>query len=338
MIFCHNIRERSSWRNGNLYMSSPMQELANARKKHNRFKMKCIVPDKQGVLCGKDPIKSHSIQHNGILSCLAENGIVYCLGETTKGDEIFEYDLKDRGITQEASVFKCLCKEHDDTLFADIEKRIFCKEPKQCFQYALKALLHSYWSKCNDVGITEKYKGKVQIAQQISEDQRAYGDELNDFWKIYHTEQYQELLSYIVTINREINSAVSTSINMCRKLDGSFLGKENENYPLLHISAFPSKEKSYLLISALKKNEIYFKSFMQQFLMLSEDAILKRFNIIFPLLAKNIMISPRVVNKITSQEKQQLLLIFRLETMSLYYQRGVNINSWADQVSYNIWG
>lgn len=139
-------------------MSFAIQELAAARKKYNQFKMKCIVPDKQGDLCNKNPIRSHSIQHNGILSRLAEDGIVYCLGETTKGEEIFEYDLKDKGISQEASIFKCLCKEHDDILFADIEKRAFNKEPKQCFQYALKALLHSYWSKCNDVGITDKYR------------------------------------------------------------------------------------------------------------------------------------------------------------------------------------
>ena len=321
-----------------MYVSSPMQELANARQKLNRFKMKCIVPDEQGVFCGKDSIKSHSIQHNGILSCLAENGIVYCLGETTKGNDIFVYDLKNKGITQEASVFKCLCKKHDDVLFAVIEKRAFCEEPKQCFQYALKALLHTYWSKCSNVEAIGKDKGKVLIAQQILEDQLAYRDELNDFWKIYHTEQYQELLNYVVTINREINSAVSTSINMCRKLDGSFFGKENENYPLLHISVFPSEEKSYLLISALKKNETYFKAFTQQLLMLSEESILKRFNIIFPLLAENIMISPRVVNKMTLQEKNQLLQVFRLEAMSFYYERGININQWADQVLYNIWG
>lgn len=318
-------------------MSSAMQELSVARKKHNQFKMKCLVPNEQWCLCGKKPIRSHSIQHNGILSRLAENGIVYCLGETTKGEEIFEYDLKDKGITQEASIFKCLCKEHDDVLFADIEKRPFCKEPKQCFQYALKALLHSYWSKCNDAGITDKYKQKVQIAQQIAEDQKAYRDELKRFWQIYHAECYQELLCKIITINRQVNSAVSTSINVCRKLDGTFFGEENDGYPFLHISVFPTEERSYLLISALKENESYFNAFVQQFTMLSEEAILKRFNIILPLLADNIMISPRVVKKMTEQEKKQLLMIFRIETMSFYYQNGIDINSWSNQVTYNIW-
>lgn len=319
-------------------MSSGMQALAAARKKHNQFKMKCIVPNKQGVLCGKDPIKSHSVQHNGILSRLAENGTVYCLGETTKGEEIFEYDLKDKGITQEASVFKCLCKEHDDALFADIEKREFCKEPKQCFQFALKALLHSYWTKCNDSGITSKYTEDVQIARQIAADQKAYGEEVARFWAIYHSGCYDELLTHIITIDREVESAVSTSINMCRKLDGSLFGNENDNYPLLHISVFPTTGKSYLLISALKENEIYFKTFMQQFTMFSVNTILKIFNIIFPLLAENIMISPRVVNKMTEQDKKQLLMIFRVEAMSFYYQGGIDINRWANQVSYNIWG
>lgn len=318
-------------------MTSAMQELAAARKKHNQFKMRCIVPDEHGVLCGKNPIRSHSIQHKGILSLLAEDNIVYCLGETTKGEEIFEYDLKDQGITKEASVFKCICKEHDDSLFADIEKRAFCKEPVQCFQYALKALLHSYWSKCNDAGITKAYKEEIQIARQIAEDQKAYKAELDRFWEIYHTGKYQELLCQIFTINREVNSAVSTSINICRKLDGSLFGKENDNYPLLHITVFPTKGKSYILISSLKENEQYFKNFIHQFILMSEEAILKRFNIILPLLAENIMLSPRLVKQMSEQEKKELITIFRIETLSLYHQNGININSWADQVSYSIW-
>lgn len=318
-------------------MTSAMQELAAARKKYNKFKMKCIVPDEQGVLCGKKPIRSHSIQHNGILSRLAENGIVYCLGETTKGDEIFEYNLKDKGVTKEASVFECLCKKHDDSLFADIEKRAFAREPKQYFEFALKALLHSYWSKCNDCGITDKYKNSVQIANQIAEDKKAYTDELTRFWNIWETERYSDLLTYIIPISREVNSAVSTSINVYRKFDGSLFGEENREYPFLHISVFPTEGKSYILISALKENELYFKTFTNQLVMLSQDAILKRFNILLPLLAENIMISPRVVNKMTPTDKQQLLTIFRMETMGLYCNVGININCWSEQVTYNLW-
>ena len=318
-------------------MSKAMEMLADARKKHNRFEMKCIVPNCDGKLCGKNPIRSHSIQHNGILSSIAENGIVYCLGETTKGDEIFEYDLKDKGISKEASIFKCLCGEHDDALFMDIEKKEFCKEPKQLFQFALKSLICSYWLKCNDGGITEKYKDTIQIARIISEDQKAYKNELERFWKIYYSEQYEDLLSRVITINRKINSAVSTSINISRKLDGTLFGDENINYPLLHISIFPQGDKSYFLISSLKENKEYFITFMNQFVMLSEEDILKKFNIIIPLLAENIMISPFVVNKMTEQEKKQLLIMFRLETMSLYNQIGIDVNRWSERVSYNLW-
>ena len=317
-------------------MSDAMKNLAEARKKHNRFKMKCIVPDSKGKMCGKNPIESHSIQHNGILSRLEEEGKVYCLGETTQGDDIFEYNLKEMGITKQASIFKCLCNEHDKKLFVGIEDCEFNKEPQQCFQYALKALLHSYWSKCNDAGIAEKYK-QTQIARQIIEDRKAYEMELNRFWEILRTEQYQDLLCYIVPISREINIAVSTSINICRKLDGTLFGAENDKYPLLHISAFPVDGKSYLLISCLKENEAYFKAFTTQFTLLSVETILKKFNVLLPLLAENIMISPRVVKKMNDAEKKQLLVIFRTETMGLYCGCGININSWAEQVTYNLW-
>lgn len=317
-------------------MSEAMKSLAEARKKHNNFKMKCIAPDFEGNICGMNPIESHSIQHNGILSRLAEEGKVYCLGETTQGDEIFEYDLKEKGITKQASIFKCLCNKHDKKLFVGIEDCEFNKEPQQCFQYALKALLHSYWSKCNDAGIVEKYK-QTQIARQIIEDRKAYEMELNRFWEILRTEQYQDLLCYIVPISREINIAVSTSINICRKLDGTLFGAENDKYPLLHISAFPVDGKSYLLISCLKENEDYFKAFTTQFTLLSVETILKKFNVLLPLLAENIMISPRVVKKMNDAERKQLLVIFRTETMGLYCGRGININSWAEQVTYNLW-
>lgn len=314
-----------------------MKELANARKQFNKFEMECIVPNKEGILCKKKPIRSHAIQHNGILSCLAENGIVYCLGEKTKGEEFFEYDLKNKGISREASVFKCVCKEHDDLLFADIEKRLFCKEPKQCFQYALKALLHSYWIKCNDVSVIEKIEIDIPSTKEVRKDQIAYEEEQNCFWEIYHTECYHELLTHIVTIDREIGFAVSSSINILRKFDGTLFGNENVNYPLLHISAFPTEGKSYLLISALKKNETYFKAFTHQFIKFSVDDVLKRFNIIFPLLIDNIYISPRVVDEMTSKERKELLAIFNIKGIILYNDRGIDVNKWAEQVSYNIW-
>ena len=118
----------------------------------------------------------------------------------------------------------------------------------------------------------------------------------------------------------------------------ALFGEVNKNYPLLHISAFPADGKSYLLISALKENEAYFSAFTSQFSLLTVEMILKRFNILLPLLAENIMISPRVVNKMQEVDKNQLLMIFRIETMGFYYRQGIDINRWSEQVSYNIWG
>lgn len=319
-------------------MSQAMQQLAKARKKHHQFKMKCIVPDANGDMCGKPCMGSHAIQHNGILSKLAENGVVYHLCETTKGEEIFEYDLKTRGISSEATIFRCLCSEHDKKLFVDIEDRMFQKEPIQCFQYALKALLHSYWTKLNDAGITKEYPEELQIVKQIAEDKVAYTKELSYFWNVLHTGRYDELLTWSLSIEGEVGCAVSTSINVCRRFDGTRFGTENDEYPLLHISVFPAEGKSWILISCLQRNKDYYKEFTDQFIMMSSKRILQLLNILLPLLAENIAISPRIINSMTEQEKKELLLIFRVETMSMFYQYGFNVSSWANQVSYNIFG
>lgn len=318
-------------------MTTGMQELAKARNNHNKFKMKCIFPNEKGEICNSNPIKSHAIQHNGILSKIAENGEVYCFGETTKGEETFDFDLKKRGITGEASVFKCLCDKHDDLLFSDIEKKEFTSENKQYFLYALKALLLSYWTKCNDANGTDQYKESVQIAQIIEQDKILYERELNAFWNIYHKGKYEELLTKEYVIHREVLSVVSASVNICRKLDGSLFGEENSTYPLLHITVFPAKEKSYLLISSLKSNEEYFNAVIEQFESLTVEAIFKKFNILLPLVTDCIMISPKIINKMTEVERNQLLLVFNPLTLGFFYQYGININSWSKEVSFNLW-
>lgn len=329
-------------------MSYAMQNLAAARKMHRRFKMTCIVPNCQGVLCGRPAIKSHSIQHNGILSRLSEKGKVDCLGENTKNESVFVYALKDVGVSGEASVFKCLCSEHDKKLFSDIEDCAFLCEDKQYFEYALKAVLYSYWDKCNAAAMNffdEKTMHHVNpfcsfvlnhFEKQVLDDREAYYNELIRFWEIMKNEQYGDLLSWRFIISKEVNCAVSTSINVYRKFNGSPFGTENSRYPLLHISLFPSDGKSYLLISCLRENEEYFKVFTSQLVMLSEDSILKRFNVLLPLLSDNIMISPRVVDKMSEKERYELLTVFNCKTSSCYLNNTVSIDALSTQVSYNI--
>lgn len=314
-----------------------MEHLAKARKRHNKFRMSCIVPDCNGDLCGKIAIGSHGIQHNGILSLIADNGKVCFLSEATKDDEVFDYDIKVAGINSQASIFKCLCKEHDDQLFADIEKRPYEKEPKQNFQFALKALLYSFWEKCNDGKTAELYLKNNPIASTVIEDRVAYGKELDRFWNIMKSQSYDDLLTWVIEIPSIINCAASASINVERKLNGEFFGEENRENPLIHISLFPTDmDKSYILLSSLKENQSYFNAFCTQFTMLSLNAIMKRFNILLPLFTDHIMISPHVIQNMSAQQKEELLLVFRVETMGLYHKFGININAWSEQVSYYI--
>lgn len=89
-----------------------------------------------------------------------------------------------------------------------------------------------------------------------------------------------------------------------------------------------------MLISSLKKNAFYFKACIQQFIKFSVDDVLKRFNIILPLLTENIFINPRVVDNMTPTAKKELLAIFNIEGLYLYDNKGININEWSNQISH----
>lgn len=316
-------------------MPTPMQNLAFVRKQHNRFSMPCIVPDMNGEKCGKPPINSHSIQHNGILSLLEKNGEVYVLGEATKDDDAFITDLKKIGITKKASIFKCLCKDHDKQLFQSIEDQEFNKNPEQLFQYALKSVIHSYWSKCNAIHTSHIHEWTA-FDEVTKQDKEALEIELTEFWRIRQNKSFDDMLNWTVQIPYTIAIAASASVNVLRKLDGRLWGEVNKDYPYLHLTVFPSNACSYLLISSLKRNESYYKAFTDQFVMLSLNSVLKVFNVLIPLLVENMYISPRLIESMNDREKDALITVFRMETLSLYNTQGISISKWAEQIPYNL--
>ena len=111
-----------------------------ARKASHRQKYKCLIPG-----CESDAIKrSHIIQqhpalesicdstHKVIQPCVDEINPMAGLGELTK--------FRTLGIT-EAMSFPLFCKEHDDSIFAEIEKSaVDVNNPRHLLLLALKGV------------------------------------------------------------------------------------------------------------------------------------------------------------------------------------------------------
>ncbi len=95
---------------------------------------RCLHPNAGLSTCTGKIIKAHTIQRNGGLSKIARNGHVY---SALKHGRMFEESKSkpDSGPNmigiREASTFTGFCAQHDNELFAQIEKRPFDGSPIQ---------------------------------------------------------------------------------------------------------------------------------------------------------------------------------------------------------------
>lgn len=89
--------------------------------------------------CKGKPIGSHSIHRGEILSRLAEKGHVQGVNLRKIRDNKIEIQIYKKGIKKEASVFNGFCSEHDDSVFAPIEKdtslKVLDKKQQALFAY-----------------------------------------------------------------------------------------------------------------------------------------------------------------------------------------------------------
>lgn len=85
--------------------------------------------------CDREIIKSHSIQKNGELSLIAENGKVFHYKHHK--EDILEVDIN------QASAFKGFCHKHDQ-IFEPIDKKQIISDSEKYFLYSLRSFAYSY--------------------------------------------------------------------------------------------------------------------------------------------------------------------------------------------------
>ena len=126
-----------------------MQSYLSESKK-NKNRGRCLHFD-SGERCNKI-INAHSVQKNGMLSKIAENGKVYSLsmniGDLDKNNGLVSF--KKNGISK-FSTFKGFCKDHDNFLFEQIDNFLFVPTHEQAFLYAYRSLCKELFLKENSL-------------------------------------------------------------------------------------------------------------------------------------------------------------------------------------------
>jgi hypothetical protein len=117
-------------------------------KKFGKLKFRCLYPG-----CTQSAISSHSQQKEGQLRAIARNGLVYALDRNLF--QHIKFMLKEKGNSsftkkgiQEASAFPGYCSEHDQMIFAPIEKQeLIPGNPSQAALLFLRATSFEYATK-----------------------------------------------------------------------------------------------------------------------------------------------------------------------------------------------
>lgn len=108
----------------------------------------CLHPDASKAACGAKIIKAHTVQRNGGLADIAENGHVISFKRGFEDIYKNQGKIVPREIgVRHASTFMGFCSTHDDALFAPVEKAPISIDAKSAFLLSYRAVCYEYFQK-----------------------------------------------------------------------------------------------------------------------------------------------------------------------------------------------
>ncbi len=204
----------------------------------------CKVDNKGKIIVSA----AHSLQNNGVLSNIAENGHVMSY-TFDKGD----FEGKELG-KNHASIFWGFCNTHD-AIFRPIEVTEYIKTDEQNFLYAYRGFVVSSHKK---VEVSSWMNYGEQSDNDIKENKKIFDDAIltNDF-SIIETEIFELPLFYPI--------AASSSFYLDFDFEGNEIPHSEERMEDIFVTLFPSGvNKTYFLLSYFKQDRHLYKNLGDQ--------------------------------------------------------------------------
>ncbi|MCE2453841.1 MAG: SEC-C domain-containing protein, partial [Nitrospinae bacterium] len=128
---------------------TPLQrwEVSNTFKQAYTAKT-CLAPETLLGKCNGKIVRAHTVPKSGSLQRIAREGHVYSFVPSLESPEKWQDSFvpKLRGINK-ASTFSGFCSQHDNAIFAPLEKKAFRGTPEQCFLLGYRALVLELYKK-----------------------------------------------------------------------------------------------------------------------------------------------------------------------------------------------
>ena len=281
--------------------------------KDTDFKV-CLHPEQE--YC-ELPIKNaHTLQNNGVLSLLAENGHVMVTDMLNKIRD--GYIVRKVG-KNDATTFYGFCKYHDSAVFSEIELKEYSKTIKQNFLFAYRASAQEYHKKQREIKALQScvkenpaillndtfvlsYKNRKLSLDDMTEI-------MNIFNKSFIDNDFDILESFVYEFPIQYDFAVTTTFCPAIDLNGNeindIFSTDSERLNPVFMTFMPAENKSYFIFSYLKSDDEHLQSYFNQVKNLEQDKLKNFINNTFPEYSENIVLSPRLWNKWTNFSKKQ---------------------------------
>lgn len=313
---CYNAKDKVTIRDDLIDNSKYVENYI--RKLVDEIEIKCCLYPRQDE-CDGVIKKAHTLQNNGILSVLSENGhVMVTEAKADKNGIHIEFVKRGRN---EATTFTGFCSKHDTEVFADIEIREYEQLPKQNFLFAYRAFSQEYHKKLRMFRATQNiFKNKpsltkdefaiynYRLRQLEMYDMNLYKEKFD--YIILH-ENYDCINSRIIELEKAYDFAVTTMFVPTRDLNGKELNDayslEETRQKACFITIIPSNNRTIIIISWLREDGEVLEEFINQIMSLKESELKCYLNNILPMYTENIILSPRLWDRMPNYCRKKLI-------------------------------
>lgn len=272
--------------------------------------------------CDENIIRAHSLQKNGVLSLLEEevngNLSIYSFLHKEINNQLEPVGFIPMG-KKETSTFHGFCKHHDLEIFKPIENYdVDLENDEHCFLLTYRAFAKDFHAKYESI---QGYKKNSQMHESLPNfiEQIIAGSELgnrdgiyvkNRFNEILQNRNYEELEYFTYKLNYRIPLALASSMTPDFYMTNKAFNLSVDPkviYEHVNFVVLPTKNyETLILLSCLPEHKKAI-NFIDQIHDLPKLKLLKIFTSLAIGYVENTFISPRLYNKLNSNEKKQLI-------------------------------
>lgn len=276
----------------------------------------CIYPDNSK--CKGGIINAHTLQNNYVLSQLSvDEHVIVSVPVVDKFGVKIEFK---RISKNKATTFMGFCKEHDDKIFAPIEKKCYTGEKQQNFLFAYRAFAQEYHKKMRMMtslkNIVKNKPSLTKIEDFVANYRLRELDifDIKEYKKIFDKslieENYDILESITFKLDKQYDFAVTTMFTLSTDIEGNCLN-DIYSYAFVRmkscfITIIPLGGETLILLSWLKEDSSIFEEYKKQLNNLTEDQLKIYINNLIPMYTENIVLSPRLWEKLTPYSRKEL--------------------------------